>query len=347
MEQNVIPVFFSADENYAPWLDCAVRSMMEHASGAYSYRIIVLYQNLTEESRKKIASGVRAPFEIRFVPMEGELADITDRAENRMRIDYFTLTIYFRLFIADKFPEYKKGIYLDSDIVVPGDISELYQVELGDNIIGACADRSFLLVPELVEYVEDAVGIQIDQYVNSGVLLMNLEKMREMKFSEHFLRLLQTFHFDCIAPDQDYINAMCNGRIVYLDGAWDVMPPMGEKKADVPCDGKRPLPKLIHYNLFQKPWCYDDVPYEDYFWRCAKKSPFYPDIVSHKENYSGEQKEADRTCFDRMIEKGFRICSRMETPSRAVRPQDGQPDEWCCPLVTFRRMFERGEKIRI
>ncbi len=321
MEQTVIPVFFTADESYAPWLDCAIRSMVENASGAYLYKIIVLHEDLTEESRAKIASGVRAPFEIRFIPMENELAGITDRTENRLRCDYFTLTIYFRLFIADRFPEYDKGIYLDSDIVVPGDISELYRMELGDAVIGACPDHSIKPVPELVEYVEDAVGVPIDRYINSGILLMNLKKMREVGFCDHFLHLLHTFHFDCLAPDQDYINAMCSGKIVYLDETWDAMPPMGGKEAAV-----LPEPKLIHYNLFQKPWCYDEIPYEEYFWHYAEKSPFYSDILRFKENYPEEQKQSDQTCLENMIAKGPRVCH--------------QP-------VTFRKMFEKGEKIRV
>ncbi|MCC8136828.1 MAG: glycosyltransferase family 8 protein [Clostridiales bacterium] len=321
MAQNRIPIFFTADESYAPWLDCAIRSMEENASGDYIYRIIVLHEDLSEESREKISSGVRAPFSIQFVPMEKELAGITDRTENRLRCDYFTLTIYFRLFIADRFPEYDRGIYLDSDIVVPGDISELYQVDLGDNIIGACADRSITAVPELVEYVEDAVGIPIDRYVNSGILLMDLKKMREVGFCDHFLRLLHQFHFDCLAPDQDYINAMCGGRIAILDEAWDAMPPTGGKESDVLQD-----PKLIHYNLFQKPWCYDKIPYEEYFWYYAQKSPFYPDIVRYKENYTEEQKKSDQTCLENMVAKGPAVCR--------------QP-------VTFRKLFEKGEKIRV
>jgi len=370
MAQNVIPIFFTADESYAPWLDCAVRSMVGNASADYSYQIIVLHQDLTEESREKIASGVRAPFSIRFVSMEVEtpprdasadippegrgcprptigdwghnparaeraanernaahlggaesLAGIADREENRLRCDYFTLTIYYRLFIADRFPEYDKGIYLDSDIVVPGDISELYQIELGENLIGACMDRSIVSVPELVDYVEKAVGTSIDHYINSGILLMNLKKMRQTDFCGHFLRLLHTFHFDCIAPDQDYINAMCSGKIVYLDEAWDAMPPEGG--AGVP---ELENPHLIHYNLFQKPWCYDNIPYEEYFWYYAKKSPFYPDIVRFKRKYSDEQKESDRTCLGNLIQKGARLARENKT---------------------FRKAFENGEKIRV
>ncbi len=321
MKQDEIPIFFTVDESYAPYLDCAIHSLMENASRSHTYQIIVLHEDLTEESQKKISDNVKFPFQIRFLQMKDKLAGITDRAENRLRCDYFTLTIYFRLFIADLFPEYDKGVYLDSDIVVPGDISQLFQTDLGDNVIAACADRSITPVPELVEYVENAVGVPIDQYINSGILVMNLEKMRKVSFSSHFLRLLQTYHFDCLAPDQDYFNAMCNGKIVYLDESWDAMPPEGGGTGSV-----LEHPNLIHYNLFQKPWCYDNIPYEDYFWRYAKNSPFYEDILRHKETYSEEQKASDRTCLGNMVRKGPEVCR--------------QP-------VTFRKMNEKGEHIRV
>ena len=62
--------------------------------------------------------------------------------------------------LADMFPEYEKGIYLDSDIVVPGDISELYQIELGEEfLIGACPDYSIQNIPELVRYLEQGIGV--------------------------------------------------------------------------------------------------------------------------------------------------------------------------------------------
>ncbi len=321
MRPDEIPIFFTVNESYAPYLDCAIRSMMENASRSYTYQIIVLHEDLTEQSKEKLAANVKSPFRIRFLQMKDRLEGITDRAENRLRCDYFTLTIYFRLFIADLFPEYDKGIYLDSDIVVPGDISQLFRTELGDNIIGACADRSITPVPELVEYVEQAVGIPIEQYINSGILVMNLKKMREVGFCGHFLHLLNTYHFDCLAPDQDYFNAMCNGKIVYLDERWDTMPPQGGEAATLLAH-----PDLIHYNLFQKPWCYDNIPYEEYFWHYAKGSPFYEEILQHKKTYSEEQKCSDRTCLGNMVRKGPEVCR--------------QP-------VTFRKMNEKGEQIRV
>ena len=276
-----IPIFFTIDDKYAPYLSVAIQSIIANASTKYQYKIIVLYQDLNESNRNKISALAKDGFDIKFVYMKDGLETITDRAENRLRCDYFTLTIYFRLFIPEMFPQYDKGIYIDSDIVLNGDISELYNIDLGNNLIGACNDKSVIDVPKLVQYIEDANGVKKNEYINSGVLLMNLKEMRKQEFTKKFLTLLNKYHFDSIAPDQDYLNAMCNGKILYLDEEWDAMPTDTRKELS--------NPKLIHYNLFQKPWCYDNIQYEDYFWNYAQKSDYYDQIVDFKKNYSDEQ----------------------------------------------------------
>jgi len=313
-----IPIFFTIDNSYAPYISVAIKSIIENASKDYNYKFIVLHQELNEENKEKISSLSKEGFEIKFVYMKDGLETITDRVENRLRCDYFTLTIYFRLFIPDMFPEYDKGIYIDSDIVVPGDISKLYNHELGNNLIGACADKSVVDVPELAKYMEEAIGVSRYEYINSGVLLMNLKEMREKEFTKRFLTLLNKYHFDCIAPDQDYLNAMCNGKILYLDESWDAMP----------TEGKVPLlnPNIIHYNLFQKPWCYENIQYEEYFWKYAKQTKYYEQIVEFKKNYSEEQKQSDRECLGVLVSKGGKM-------------SDNE--------VTFKKVMERGEQIRI
>ncbi len=319
-EQNVIPIFFTIDDNFTFYLDCAIRSVMENASKDRNYKFIVLYEKMPEEHINMIKEAVKPPFEIEFIPMEQEFEGIQNSPENRLRCDFFTMTIFFRIFIADMFPQYDKGLYIDSDVIVPGDILELYQIDLTDHILAASPDYSIRGVPPFVEYVDKAVGTPVEEYINSGILLMNLKMMRELHFAEHFLDLMNTYHFDSIAPDQDYINAMCRGKIIFLDECWDAMPPNGGEKPELP------NPKLIHYNLFQKPWCYDKIPYEDYFWKYAKESPFYQDILDYKANYPEEQKKADQDTLDLMLKNGI-----------AIMDQD----------VTFRKMIDKGENIRL
>lgn len=318
MQKKEIPVFFTIDDSYAPYLGTALTSIKENISKEYHCQVIIVEQDLTDENKKRLQAIEEPGFSLRFVHMGAMPGEITDREENRLRCDYFTRTIYYRLFIADMFPEYDKAIYIDSDIVVPGDLSELYEIDLKDCLIGACPDYSIADVPELVRYTEEAVGMETGRYINSGVLLLNLKKMRETGLAAHFLKLLDQYHFDCIAPDQDYLNAMCRGRILYLDRKWDAMPVKGREPMEDP--------KIVHYNLFEKPWCYSGVSYEEIFWRYARQTVFYPEIRTWKETYSEQQMQSDREHLNLLVEKA-ELIPKTE--------------------VTFRKMKERGVRIEL
>lgn len=319
-KNEIIPIFFTIDDAYAPYLHVALISLIENASKDRNYKIIVVYQELNEKNRNNLAELVKdySNFEMEFKYMKQSLDMITDRIENRLRSDYFTMTIYFRIFIPDMYPEYDKAIYIDSDIVVPGDISELYDTDMHGNLIGVCKDSSVNDAPELQRYMTESLGLKLGDYFNSGMLLMNMKALREVNLAEHFLYLLNKYHFDCIAPDQDYLNSMCYGKIEYLESCWDAMPNRNKPE--------NPSPKIIHYNLFDKPWCYDGIQYESYFWDYAKRSVYYEDIVKSKENYSDEQKAEDK---EHMADLFRRAGANADTE------------------VTFRKVLESGEKIRL
>ena len=313
-----IPIFFTIDDGYAPFLAVALNSAIKNSNPQRRYNSIVLYQDLNETNIAKLKSLETENFKISLTPMKANFDALDDRMSNRLRCDYFTLTIYFRLFIPAMFPQYDKGIYIDSDVVLTSDIAELYDIEIGDNLIGACNDLSIADIPPLVAYTENAVGVNKHEYINSGVLLMNLKQMREVDLEGHFLNLLNTYHFDSIAPDQDYLNAMCNGKIYYLDESWDAMPN----------DAKPPLAhtKLIHYNLFSKPWCYDGIQYGEEFWKYAEDSGYLDEIKAYKAAYTEEKKKADSECLELLVRRGSEI-----------------PDN----EVTFKRLFDAGVKIRL
>lgn len=315
---ETIPVFFSIDDNYAPYLGVALHSAIENSSPDRNYLAIVLYEELSMTNKMRLLSMTKDNFAIRFVKINRQYEGLSDRMGNRLRADYFTMTIFFRLFIPSMFPEYDKGIYLDSDIVVLDDLAKMFDQNLEDNIIGAVHDSSVVDIPPLVEYIENAIGVSRYRYINSGILLMNMKKMRDNKFDQHFLRLLNTYHFDCIAPDQDYLNAMCKDHILYMAPDWDVMP----------VDGREPVldPSIVHYNLFAKPWCYDNVQYEEYFWKYANETDYLNDIKWTKEHYTDRERQSDEESMKRMIDRGLMIASSKET---------------------FKKVFESGKEERI
>ena len=313
-----IPIFFTIDNGYAPFLAVALNSAIKNSNKNRHYKAIVLHEGLSDENKKKLSSLQTDNFEIELTEMKANFEALDDRMSNRLRCDYFTLTIYFRLFIPAMFPQYDKGIYIDSDVVCTTDLGKLFDIEIGDNFIGACNDLSIADIPPLVAYTENAVGVKKHEYINSGVLLMNLKKMRECDLEGHFLNLLNEYHFDSIAPDQDYLNAICNGKIYYLDESWDTMP--NDKKPELL------KTNVIHYNLFSKPWCYDNVQYSEQFWNYAKDSGYLSEIKAYKEAYSDEQKKADSECLELLVRRGTEI------------PENE---------ITFKKMNESGVRIRL
>ncbi len=279
-KKTEIPIFFATDDKYLPFLDVAISSVAEHANKRFQYSVYVLHSGINGERAEKIMRHSHSDFRIRFVNVEEQLAGLSGFFRLR---DYYTPAIYYRLFIVAMFPQYKKAVYLDCDTVALSDVSELYRANLGNNLIGAVADGVVQGVPVFKKYTKEALGVDGEKYFNSGVIVMNLEKMRGANFYEAFCQTLKKHCFR-VAPDQDCLNVLCKGRVHYFSEAWNRMP-----QAEA---GAEPA-KLIHYNLAQKPWHYDGIPYEEHFWEYAKKSVFYTEILAQKKAFTPEMAKRD------------------------------------------------------
>ena len=133
-----IPIFFSTVDNYMPYLDVAIASLIANASKDYSYRIIVLNTGLSTDNIAKVKLNERDGFTIDFIDISENVKSIKSRFKN---VYHFSIVTYYRLFIASLFPQYDKILYLDCDLVVLGDISKLYNTELEDNILAAVPDQ--------------------------------------------------------------------------------------------------------------------------------------------------------------------------------------------------------------
>ena len=135
-----IPIFFSCDDNYIPFLAVTLESLEKNASKNYNYVIKVLHSNtINAENQQRILCEYNVDnFNIEFVDISNYVEKISERLHTR---DYYSKSTYYRLFIPNLYPQYSKALYLDSDIVVLGDISKLYNTELGENYVGAITDE--------------------------------------------------------------------------------------------------------------------------------------------------------------------------------------------------------------
>lgn len=296
-----IPIFFSTDDNYIPYLDVAISSLVENASNEYQYRIIVLHTSLEKSNVNKILRNERAGVKIDFVDISHDLERIKARLKD---VYHFSIVTYYRLFIASLFPKYDKVIYLDCDIVVLGDISKLYNLELGRNILAAAPEIFVRGTQEFRIYAERALGLDPDQYVNAGVLLLNLAEYRKSRIEERFVEIISKYDFDLLDPDQAYLNYLCGGRIHALPSSWnkEPLPHVGEEEKNI-----------VHYALYKKPWQYDDVIYGEYFWHYATLSPFYDEIRRRKAEFGEAEKRKKEQCATEILIHALRIADSEDT----------------------------------
>ena len=276
-----IPVFFAVDNGYIPFLSVALRSLIDNTSKENIYAIKILYTNVTEENKIKIKKYETENISIEFVDLNKQLEEIKEKLYTR---NYFSNTTYYRLFIPELYPEYDKAVYIDSDTVCLSDIAELYNTDMGNNLIAGIPDGVIQAIDIFKDYVERVVGVaDYNNYFNAGVIVMNLKELRDYKFEEKFIYMLEKIKFE-VAQDQDYLNRLCKGRVKILDYSWTRMPVMGKTEGKI---------NLIHYNLGAKPWYFDNVVYQEYFWEYAKKTEFYNEIKELGTKYTDEDKERD------------------------------------------------------
>ena len=285
MRNKTIPIFFACNDKYVPYLDVAIISLISHASKENKYEITILKTDVTKENQEKIEKHSKDNVSIKFYDVKEMLEPIKKQLPEMF---YFSLAAYFRLFIETAFPQYDKAIYLDCDIVLLNDIAKLYDIDIGDNLVGAAYEQNTSRAPMFTEYVEKIIGIPYYTYFNSGVMIMNLKEFRKFKVQERFLNMLTTYNFDCLAPDQEYLNVICHGRVKYLPTGWN--------KHSFPEAPEGDL-NLCHYALANKPWHYADTINGEYFWEYAKKSEFYQYILNEFNGYTDEDKKRDMQSF--------------------------------------------------
>lgn len=296
-----IPIFFSTDDNYIPFLDVAVASLIANASRDHTYRIFVLNTGLCPENIAKVKQNECVGFAIEFVDISGPLANIKSYFKD---VYHFSVVTYYRLFIASLFPQYDKILYLDCDIVVLGDISKLYNTHLGDNILGAAPEQYVQNTAAFRRYAEVALGVDPDGYVNAGVLLMNLKAFRENRIEEQFVKMITAYNFDLLDPDQAYLNYLCRDKIHMLPNGWNKEP------MPLHCEGEK---NIVHYALYKKPWQYDDVIDGEFFWHYAERSPFYPQILKHKAAFGHKERRKKEAAAKQIIEHAHMIVGSEHT----------------------------------
>ena len=133
---------FAADNNYVPQLTTTIYSAIKNANSDRFYDVIVLQQDIAGDKQERMWRFFEQfpNMSLRFLNVKRELSGY-DLSTNNAHISIET---YYRFLIQQLLPNYDKVLYLDSDIIIVGDIAKLYDIDLQDNLLGAVRDIDFL-----------------------------------------------------------------------------------------------------------------------------------------------------------------------------------------------------------
>lgn len=186
--------------------------------------------------------------------------------------------IFYRLFACNIFSHLDRMLYLDSDTLVCDDLTEMYNTDIGDCAMGAVRDMAPINLPQNPNgiYVREFKDkyLRHDLYINSGVLLIDMNKMRQSQ------QALLHVDIPIKYPDQDILNVALDGKIYEMPLRYNCIPDMDidKKFSQSDADMARKHIAIAHFYAV-KPYVYKLAPRNSYamFASAARAIDMYPD----------------------------------------------------------------------
>jgi lipopolysaccharide biosynthesis glycosyltransferase len=202
----------SSDENYVPH-----SAAMIHSALAHNDRLVVHYlhgPSLSADDAGRLARMFERPGH-RIV-----FHEIPDRRVSGLRIEAdFGPAMWYRILLPELLQDVDRILYLDVDTLILDRLDALWEVDLGRTLLGGVRN---VFMPYHVQRAAD-LGIEPSAYFNSGVLLLNLEQMRDDRFTEGVYALASERSGELEWPDQDALNLVVGSRWTALHPRWNVM----------------------------------------------------------------------------------------------------------------------------
>jgi lipopolysaccharide biosynthesis glycosyltransferase len=209
-----------------------------HPDCSFQVFILVPADFLEENSAKTVASFDSTVSVLRIIR-------VSDEVFGDLKIDgHVTSAAYLRLRISELLPAtLERVLYLDSDIIIRGDVTELFEMNLLGFPFGA--------VPDAVVdgYREIRAKIALDanvHYFNSGVLLIDLPRWRSLNIGARAITYCRSNRDSITFWDQCALNHVANGRFHVLDEKWNFQSHSSVSKLHSAL--------IVHFTGELKPW---------------------------------------------------------------------------------------------
>lgn len=221
--------------------------------------------NLSINNRNKIVNEFKDKIEILFWDIDNDI--FKDFPLNR---DHININTYYRLIIHKIFKHLDKVIYIDADVIVYGNLVELWNEDLDGKLIAGALDEGGFSQTRRLQLPEAS------NYINAGVLIFNLKEIRnsyEDVFDLYCKKYIE-YRDKIILQDQDILNIVYYDEIKVLELRWNInsrifsQNTLERKYSEL--DEKNAIKNagIIHYTDTYKPWnFFCSHPYVDLYWK--------------------------------------------------------------------------------
>jgi lipopolysaccharide biosynthesis glycosyltransferase len=275
--KDQISIAFACDDNYAKHVAVVMQSIFANAAPGDRHEFHILTMGLTSETERRLRSVVAGSGGTLTVHQIAE-KNLISFPNNRQ-----TLNAYLRLFLPEILPDHNKVLYLDADLLVFTSLSSLWQHSLDKFAIAAATDSMFYFTGSAEEYFHTLNLSSEHRYFNSGVMLLNLEFLREFKLLKKILEWVTDNAHLMVHSDQDALNAILIDKVNYLHVAWNLQIPLiypvrfgwGSTQELFEAVTK---PAIIHYVTGRKPWLRQyKLPYQNLYFQYLAQTPWKDD----------------------------------------------------------------------
>ena len=262
-------------------------SILENSS-KYTFNIFYLLvekNRFYKHNKKKFIH-----LEEKYVRCKINIIELTNENLSNVRIDRYPISAYFRLLLPKIIPDINRIIYLDGDTLVLKDLTKMINLEMNNNIILGFVDDSYKKARKY--------GIKTYKYITSGVLLIDLKKMRKENILQKFFEFINKNKKNLNQEDQTVINIVLHGRIDFLPpkfGIWNFKKKnkilshnhyKNENLGIQAYDNRELLkgwrhPSIVHF-IYDKPWKHafkKNTFFHKKWWEYAKKSDEFENII--------------------------------------------------------------------
>lgn len=250
MNGKNINILVTLDKYYISQLNIMLFSLLESNPDCH-FDVYLLHTALHEEEVTSTVHTLGERGQLRLI-----CADSL-RLENAPTTSRYPKEIYYRIFAAQLLPDcLDRILYLDPDLIVNGNIQPLYDLPMDDYYFAAASHTG--------SFLRKVNGIRLDMeentpYINSGVMLMNLERLRREQEAEEIFAFIEKKKSALILPDQDVISALYGSKIYALDSyRYNMSENLYQCHApfekDLNLEWVKENAVIIHYCGRQKPW---------------------------------------------------------------------------------------------